>query len=322
MTLVLFLACQALEIKEKYPIDGVEITWMGVTTLVIRSQETTLLFDPFFSRPIYGQESSTESGIQLASTIFDYEAMDTIDAILVGHSHFDHAVDVGPIAKGWGADVIGSQSTCLIAEAQGFDPEHCSLLSDTPIEVGEFHITSARSPHWWSDISSIGAFSSYSGISDIDEISTAPNGGMYSIVIETPHGNIFLQDSMDPIESEDGSGIDFESSLTNLIHERPIDLWAMCGDCLEAESDLMEYAEIIQPTHVMPLHWDSDMPSIEKGLSAPFDTNMDLISTLPNSKLWIPTQYFDRYKLKEGSLSKVTSPLQDMFFLSSESEVD
>jgi L-ascorbate metabolism protein UlaG (beta-lactamase superfamily) len=52
--------------------------------------------------------------------------------IVVGHSHSDHTMDLGPMARMTGANIIGHRTTCLQARAQGIPTERC-----TAVEGGE-----------------------------------------------------------------------------------------------------------------------------------------------------------------------------------------
>ncbi|MCA9538285.1 MAG: metal-dependent hydrolase [Myxococcales bacterium] len=76
---------------------GIDITWLGHATFLVTSPsgQTTLLIDPFIR-----QNPSTPAA---RKKIEDYKPT----AILVTHSHFDHAADAVDIAKASGAKVIG-----------------------------------------------------------------------------------------------------------------------------------------------------------------------------------------------------------------------
>lgn len=99
---------------------GVTVAFFGVATLVVRDGATTLLVDGFFSRPgrlallgsIAPDPERIDAGLRLAG-------VEHADAIFTAHSHFDHALDTGEVAKRTGALVVGSSSTANVARGAG-----------------------------------------------------------------------------------------------------------------------------------------------------------------------------------------------------------
>lgn len=95
---------------------AVRIRWLGTAGHVIETATTTLLVDPFLSRPSLGR---------LAGPIAPDEAAvrarlpARVDAVLCGHSHFDHLLDAPFIARATGAKLAGSGTTCMFARAGG-----------------------------------------------------------------------------------------------------------------------------------------------------------------------------------------------------------
>lgn len=277
---------------------------MGVTTVLVRTGHTRILLDPFFSRPQYGVEGATAEGIALAAELLAAAGAAELDAILVGHSHFDHAVDVGAVALKTGATVYGSQTTCLIAQAQGLPADRC-VTFDGAFSVGSVAISAVRTPHWWADVSSIGGYAVYDAVPEADAVSAAPNGGMYTLILDTDEGRVVFQDSMDPITADDGSGVDFAATLSAAVGGQPTDLWVMCGDCLSDSAALEGYTDILQPANILPLHWDSTMPVVTEGLAAPFAAP-DFLAAAP-ATLWVPEVYLARYRLKGGAVEVVSA---------------
>src|SRR5690606_31586313 len=72
------------------------------------------------------------------------------DAVLIGHSHFDHVMDTPYIAKKTGATVYGSRSTANLMAAAGLPEAQVVTLDadrQTTFEVGPFEITAVPSLH-------------------------------------------------------------------------------------------------------------------------------------------------------------------------------
>jgi len=289
---------------------------------MLKTERSTILLDPFFSRPSFGQEGSTEDGFQLFQTIMELEETNTIDAIFVSHSHFDHAIDAGVFALASQAQVYGSQTTCFITQAQGLPAERCTILKPPEtITINEISVDAIRSPHWWSDAPQglAGSFAEYTEIPDPQEISTAPNGGMLSYMFTLFNRQIFFQSSMDSIDAQDGSGEDFRKNLSGLFDEHSaIDLWMLCADCLEEQSEIEEYVAFFHPKNSLLMHWDAPNPinihGLEDGVPPGFFPSMSYLNALQDSMIWQPKQYFQKYRYTEGAWSEQSSALQEHFF--------
>ena len=57
------------------------------------------------------------------------EAVTRADAILIGHSHFDHIAEAGLVAKNTAATVVGSAHTVDIVTEEGVDPANTIICS-------------------------------------------------------------------------------------------------------------------------------------------------------------------------------------------------
>jgi L-ascorbate metabolism protein UlaG (beta-lactamase superfamily) len=103
--------------------DQVSVTYLGVNGYLIRSGETAILVDPFFSRvpmrdvvfkvPIQSSDASIAHALQAGSI------PEQIDAFLITHSHFDHAFDVPALQKQLSGTVITSETGAFLCEAMG-----------------------------------------------------------------------------------------------------------------------------------------------------------------------------------------------------------
>jgi L-ascorbate metabolism protein UlaG (beta-lactamase superfamily) len=104
---------------------SISIRWLGTAGHVVATESTTVLVDPFLSRPsLRNLARPLESD---PDAIFGWMP-DRVDAILVGHSHYDHLLDTPVIAKRFGAKVYGSASTLAIARAAGVDADRLELV--------------------------------------------------------------------------------------------------------------------------------------------------------------------------------------------------
>jgi L-ascorbate metabolism protein UlaG (beta-lactamase superfamily) len=97
--------------------DGVRVRWLGTAGHVIETATATLLIDPFLTRPSLLRTATKR-------LVPDEEAIgrhvpNRVDAVICGHSHYDHLLDAPRIAVRTGAKIIGSASTCSFARAAG-----------------------------------------------------------------------------------------------------------------------------------------------------------------------------------------------------------
>lgn len=128
--------------------NGLRIRWLGTAGYEFVSPEGhTLLIDPYFTRVGLGR-------YLLGKIVPDHEAIargtGRVDAVLVGHSHFDHVADVPVIAMRSGAHVYGSRSTGNLMQSLGFPPSRFTAFAKDErrtFEVGPFKITAIPSLH-------------------------------------------------------------------------------------------------------------------------------------------------------------------------------
>jgi L-ascorbate metabolism protein UlaG (beta-lactamase superfamily) len=125
---------------------GLTVRWLGTASHLVETAATSLLIDPFFSRPgflaLAGRISPDEAEIRRRLPA-------RVDAVLCGHSHFDHLLDAPRIARLTGAKLIGSESTLAFGRAEGLPesqlvavpPEGCALA------VGDIEVRFVPSRH-------------------------------------------------------------------------------------------------------------------------------------------------------------------------------
>jgi L-ascorbate metabolism protein UlaG (beta-lactamase superfamily) len=93
--------------SESLPI-GLTATWLGTAGFRFDYQGHTLLIDPYVTRIPIGRFLRRKVTRPDATAIARWT--ERADAILVGHTHFDHALDAPAIAKHSGCKVYGSRS--------------------------------------------------------------------------------------------------------------------------------------------------------------------------------------------------------------------
>jgi L-ascorbate metabolism protein UlaG (beta-lactamase superfamily) len=115
------------------------IRWMGTAAHVVESERTRVAIDPFVTRPglrrLVGGALAPD-----AREIFDRFGM-RLDAVLCGHSHYDHLLDAPLLARAAGAKLVGSRTTCAFGRAAGI-PE--SQLVEIPAAGGQVVVGDLR----------------------------------------------------------------------------------------------------------------------------------------------------------------------------------
>jgi len=101
-----------------------EMTYLGTNTLIFKKDGAALMVDPHFSRPgllqlLWGLRSDplrVAQGLGLAG-------VRELDAVLLTHTHYDHALDLPAVIREVGGTVYGSGSTRQILLGSGLPGE-------------------------------------------------------------------------------------------------------------------------------------------------------------------------------------------------------
>jgi L-ascorbate metabolism protein UlaG (beta-lactamase superfamily) len=129
---------------------AIRITSFGTTTLLFDDGTTRLMIDGFFTRPSLaeGLEVPVRTDTLAVKAALARAGVDRLDALLVAHSHFDHAMDAADVARRTGALLIGSMSTLNVG--RGGDLPEGQMARIEPGRVwsfGRFTVTALRSRH-------------------------------------------------------------------------------------------------------------------------------------------------------------------------------
>src|SRR5947208_14710776 len=82
---------------------GLEVTWIGTAGIRFAYQGVTIWIDPYVTRLSFGSLAIRRVVPSDDAAIARW--IDRADAVLVGHTHFDHALDVPAIARRFGCPV-------------------------------------------------------------------------------------------------------------------------------------------------------------------------------------------------------------------------
>ncbi len=142
---------QALGELEARPLElpaGLELEWLGVSGYRMSFEGQTLFVDPYLSRVPFGDL------LRRRPTLPDPAALDRfvhapgeVAGVLVGHTHFDHAVDAPAIARRFGCNAYGSDSLVALMGLHGLAEQAVSAKPYRTYELGPFEVSFTPSVH-------------------------------------------------------------------------------------------------------------------------------------------------------------------------------
>jgi hypothetical protein len=318
--------------------DHVDFTWMSISNIYSDIGPVRILTDGYITR--LPQSAFFGGGGGLAHTRQPFRpdvgavtrvltAMggpSSINLLLTGHSHFDHAFDTATWARLTGASIVGSRTTCLQAEAQDIPADRCRtvdggerlVLGDgvvmrvirwnhsgdpaaNPEQHNPIELTAPPKP----DPASGGL---HAGVAE-----DFPNGGgnrAFLFVVDGPDGRYswLFQNSASAVDLKTPivvDGKDYGAPLENLraalAAERleSVDLWIGAGGLAVARL----VVPVLEPKAFLPVHWDGLWGAFDAGVPQPYsDPPLERFLEMSGVRLIRPMQYFDRWRLDRGGI--------------------
>jgi L-ascorbate metabolism protein UlaG (beta-lactamase superfamily) len=130
---------------------GVRATFLGVSTVLVEDGETALLSDGFFSRPGLLRVLFTRIGPDAPriGRALERAGVRSLAAVLVVHSHYDHAMDAPEVARRTGAVVVGTPSTANVARGAGLAEDRIRIVAGgETLDFGRFRVTAIPGRHF------------------------------------------------------------------------------------------------------------------------------------------------------------------------------
>ncbi|HOT79362.1 MAG TPA: MBL fold metallo-hydrolase [Microthrixaceae bacterium] len=124
---------------------GLELTWLGVAGVSLAYEGTRILIDPYVTRAPVG-DLLRRRVVRPDATLLD-RFVPTADAILLGHTHFDHALDAPAIARRDGCTVFGGTSAAHLMGLHGLADRAVTVEPHRVHEVGPFEFRFVPSVH-------------------------------------------------------------------------------------------------------------------------------------------------------------------------------
>lgn len=240
---------------------GLELTWLGTAGFRLAYQGVVVWIDPYVTRlslPDLVRRRAVPPSEQAIG-----RWIDRADAVLVGHTHFDHALDVPAIARRTGCKVYGSQSLANLMQLYRLGPQAVVVEAHRDYEVGPFRFHFVPSVH---SKLALGLRIPYAGeltCDHLDELTPQAYrcGQVWGICIEVAGMRFYHQGSADLLEDE--------------IRDRDVDVF-LCG--ISGRRFTPKYvARIIKklaPKMIVPTHYDDFFRPLDDKVQFSFNVNL------------------------------------------------
>ncbi|RZS29783.1 L-ascorbate metabolism protein UlaG (beta-lactamase superfamily) [Herbihabitans rhizosphaerae] len=140
----------ALRHLESVPLElpaGLTVDWLGVAGYRFTYQDHTLFVDPFVSRVPLSALLRRRTALPDPARVAAVEAPGTTVGILIGHGHWDHALDAPALARRLGCRVYGSRSVENLMRLHGLDDSAVEVEPYHRYELGPFTVSFTPSTH-------------------------------------------------------------------------------------------------------------------------------------------------------------------------------
>ena len=239
---------------------GLELAWLGTAGFRISYQGQHLLIDPYLTRFPLGdlvRRQVVRADAARLATVPDPLA------ILVGHTHFDHALDVPALAARSGCPVYGSTSLARLMALHDQAAAAVVVEPHTPYVIGPFTVTFVPSKH--AKLAG-GLWIPYGGELTCDHVDAlTPQaykcGQVWGIHIAVAGTTIYHQGSCDLVEDA-------------LVH-KGVDV-LLCG--ISGRRFTARYVDrllrALQPKLVVPHHFDDFFSPLDAPLAMNLNVNL------------------------------------------------
>jgi L-ascorbate metabolism protein UlaG (beta-lactamase superfamily) len=127
---------------------GLEVEWLGVSGYRLTYEGRTLFIDPYLSRVPFRSLVTRRVALPAAAALDRFlRAPGETVGVLVGHTHFDHAVDAPAIARRTGCRAYGSRSLVNLMALHGLADRAVEVEPYRTYELGPFEVSFTPSVH-------------------------------------------------------------------------------------------------------------------------------------------------------------------------------
>ncbi|MFZ5897067.1 MAG: MBL fold metallo-hydrolase [Myxococcota bacterium] len=231
---------------------GVQIRWLGTAGFVISSERANIVIDPYLTRAGFDD---------LCAPLIPDEAElrrrlpSCVDAIVCGHSHFDHLLDAPLAARMTGAKFVGSRSSVAFARASGVTNERIvEVAGATRLVLEHAEVRLFPSLHARIALGRV----PFAGEVRSPVVLPAPMwryrvGGAYGVLVETGGVRVYHNGSADLVDAE-LEGVRADVVLVGLAGRQV------------TPNYLERLLRLLAPRVVIPAHHDSMFTPLDAGV--------------------------------------------------------
>jgi len=319
----------------------VDMTWMSISNIYYQIGPLRILTDGYITRLPQAAFSGGGGGLATTNRSFtpDVDAVrrvmaalggrSSVNLLLTGHSHFDHAFDTATWSRLTGARIIGSKTTCFQAMAEDIPEKRCtavyggermSLGQGVTLRVVRWNHSGdpAVNPeqHNPVELDATPRRDPKTGGLRAGVAEDFPNGGgnrAYLFVVDSPDGRFswFFQNSASPVDLRAPivvGGASYGAPLDNLkaalAAEKldSVDLWIGTGGLPIAQLVL----PVLKPKAYLPVHWDGLWGAFNAGVPQPYsDPTLERFLEDSHVRLIKPGQYMDKWRLDRNGVRAI-----------------
>ncbi len=240
---------------------GLELTWIGTAGFRLAYQGVVVWIDPYVTR--LSLPDLLRHRVVPPSEEAIGRWIDRADAVLVGHTHFDHALDVPAIARRTGCKVYGSQSLANLMNLYRLGEQAVVVEPHRDYEVGPFKFHFVPSVHSKLQLGYRIPFSGELTCDHVDHLTPQAYrcGQVWGIYLEVAGMRFYHQGSADLVEDQ--------------ITDRDVDVF-LCG--ISGRRFTPHYVERIvnklAPKVIVPTHYDDFFRPLEDKAQFSFNVNL------------------------------------------------
>jgi L-ascorbate metabolism protein UlaG (beta-lactamase superfamily) len=127
---------------------NLELEWLGVSGYRLTYEGKTVFIDPYVSRVPFSSLLRNRSALPDPAMLERFiDPRGDVVGVLVGHTHFDHAVDAPAICRRIGCKAYGSDSLVNLMALHGLADKAVSVEPYRTYELGPFAVSFTPSAH-------------------------------------------------------------------------------------------------------------------------------------------------------------------------------
>ena len=240
---------------------GLALKWLGTAGFRLAYQGVVVWIDPYVTRvplaDVLLRRVVPSSAAEVAKHV------DRADAVLVGHTHFDHAMDVPTIARATGAMTYGSASLATLMRLHGLAAQATVVEAHRSYEIGPFRVRFVPSVHSKLVLGLAIQDAGELTCEHVEDLTPSAYrcGQVWGIAIEVAGITLYHQGSADLLEDE--------------IRDRHVDVF-LCG--IAGRRFTPRYIERIcaalGPAMIVPTHYDDFFRPYDAPSRMSFNVNL------------------------------------------------